>query len=278
MRSHEETKPTPRSLWDKHAAACKDRLPIPFVEHDRRSSHMRTWTAACGTAIRTGERLPKARQTVGGSRMAFPLDVAWTVARHYHIRLNRLMKSGAIIILLGLAALVSYSVGRQSAPDNGAATPAPTARVAQIKSVTFAAVPTESASPPVRKTETDSRVIQATTNLAPPVKTEGDRQFAPRQAKLAPPEKSEAPDAKRKAETALTAAAIVAILIKTSRDQYYATGHPCACPDDLMRNGRTCGARSAHSRPRGASPLCYPSDVTAEMIEAYRRQSTRANR
>ncbi|NPU12055.1 hypothetical protein HL666_14885 [Bradyrhizobium sp. 83002] len=78
-------------------------------------------------------------------------------------------------------------------------------------------------------------------------------------------------------ETALTTAAIVAILIKASREQYYATGHPCACPDDLMRNGRACGARSAHSRPGGASPLCYPADVTPEMIDAYRRQATRAS-
>jgi hypothetical protein len=71
---------------------------------------------------------------------------------------------------------------------------------------------------------------------------------------------------------ALTAAAIAAILIKASRDQYHATGRPCACPDDTMRNGRACGGRSAHSRPGGATPLCYPGDVTAEMIDAYRRR------
>ncbi|NPV22125.1 hypothetical protein HL668_14690 [Bradyrhizobium sp. 81013] len=76
----------------------------------------------------------------------------------------------------------------------------------------------------------------------------------------------------------MTAAAIVAILIKASRDDYYRTGHPCACPDDLMRNGRACGARSAHSRPGGASPLCYPSDVKPEMIEDYRRQAAQASR
>jgi hypothetical protein len=33
--------------------------------------------------------------------------------------------------------------------------------------------------------------------------------------------------------------------------------------DDTMRNGRACGGRSAHSRPGGAAPLCYPIDVTA---------------
>jgi hypothetical protein len=32
-----------------------------------------------------------------------------------------------------------------------------------------------------------------------------------------------------------------------------------------MRNGASCGARSAYSKPGGASPLCYPSDVTGPM-------------
>lgn len=189
------------------------------------------------------------------------------------------MKAGAVILLLGLTALVSYSVGRQGAPDNGAATPtpAPAAQVTPTKLVAFASVPTEPASPPAARPDTDRRVIAAPTNLAPPAKPESDRQSAPTQAKLAPPEKPTGPDTKRKVEIALTAAAIVAILIKASREQYYATGHPCACPDDLMRNGRRCGARSAHSRPGGASPLCYPADVTAEMVEAYRRQAARAS-
>ncbi|WP_143271630.1 hypothetical protein [Bradyrhizobium mercantei] len=77
---------------------------------------------------------------------------------------------------------------------------------------------------------------------------------------------------KRKVEATLTAAAIVAILIKASRDQYHATGKPCACPDDLIRNGRSCGARSAYSRPGGAAPICYPHDVTSAMIDAYRQR------
>jgi hypothetical protein len=44
----------------------------------------------------------------------------------------------------------------------------------------------------------------------------------------------------------------------------------CPCPENLMRNGRRCGRRSAYSRPGGASPLCYPQDVNRKMIEAYR--------
>jgi Sel1 repeat len=71
-------------------------------------------------------------------------------------------------------------------------------------------------------------------------------------------------------------AAIVAEIIKASRDEYYATGHPCACPDDITRNGRSCGNMSAYIRPGGAHPLCYPKDVTTVMISDYR--STRGSK
>jgi hypothetical protein len=79
-----------------------------------------------------------------------------------------------------------------------------------------------------------------------------------------------------KTEVVLTAAAVAALIVAASRNAYYATGRPCACPDDRMRNGASCSSRSAYSRPGGASPLCYPSDVTAEMIKSYRsRVATR---
>lgn len=172
----------------------------------------------------------------------------------------RSMRTGALIILLGLTALVSYSLGQQDAPTgkSASAAAAPEPIPSFSRPVALAAVPSEVATSPA------------------PAKPDTERPGSQQPAKLNKPEKPTAPDAKRKAEVALTAAAIVAILIKASRDQYYATGHPCACPDDLMRNGRACGARSAHSRPGGASPLCYPSDVTTEMIDAYRRQAARA--
>jgi hypothetical protein len=35
----------------------------------------------------------------------------------------------------------------------------------------------------------------------------------------------------------------------------------CPCPYSVDRAGRRCGARSAYSRPGGAAPLCYASDV-----------------
>jgi len=62
------------------------------------------------------------------------------------------------------------------------------------------------------------------------------------------------------------------MIVNESRAAYYATGRPCACPDDLARNGSHCGGRSAYSRPGGASPLCYVSDVTKDQIEAYKNK------
>ena len=49
---------------------------------------------------------------------------------------------------------------------------------------------------------------------------------------------------------------IADIIVRDSRAAYHATGHPCACPDDLARNGSRCGGRSAYSRPGGAEPMC----------------------
>jgi hypothetical protein len=47
---------------------------------------------------------------------------------------------------------------------------------------------------------------------------------------------------------------------------------PCPCPYNVMRNGRSCGGNSAYSRPGGKSPLCYPKDVSDEMVRHYRAQ------
>jgi hypothetical protein len=72
---------------------------------------------------------------------------------------------------------------------------------------------------------------------------------------------------------ALSDQQIAEIVVRESRAAYYATGRPCACPDDLPRNGSRCGARSAYLRPGGASPLCYVSDVTKAQIEAYKARA-----
>ena len=60
-------------------------------------------------------------------------------------------------------------------------------------------------------------------------------------------------------------------IIHESVASYLATGHPCACPYNLARNGSHCGGRSAYSRPGGASPLCYPSDIPDIVVEQWRR-------
>ena len=61
-------------------------------------------------------------------------------------------------------------------------------------------------------------------------------------------------------------------LIRESIAAYPGT---CPCPYNVARNGSTCGRRSAYSRPGGYAPICYDSDVTAEMIRAYRAQHRR---
>jgi hypothetical protein len=47
----------------------------------------------------------------------------------------------------------------------------------------------------------------------------------------------------------------------------------CPCPYSKDRAGHNCGARSAYSRPGGASPLCYAKDVTQKMVDDYRKKS-----
>jgi hypothetical protein len=40
----------------------------------------------------------------------------------------------------------------------------------------------------------------------------------------------------------------------------------CPCPYKPDRAGRSCGKRSAYSRPGGRQPVCYETDVTKEML------------
>ncbi|PQA89256.1 hypothetical protein CW354_04790 [Marinicaulis flavus] len=67
----------------------------------------------------------------------------------------------------------------------------------------------------------------------------------------------------------LSNANIVAILLSQSQSRYSGS---CPCPFYSDRAGRRCGARSAYSRPGGASPLCYKSDVTDAMIRSFRAE------
>jgi len=44
----------------------------------------------------------------------------------------------------------------------------------------------------------------------------------------------------------------------------------CACPESRDRAGRRCGKRSAYSKPGGASPLCYPRDVSDKRLSEFK--------
>ena len=52
----------------------------------------------------------------------------------------------------------------------------------------------------------------------------------------------------------------------------------CPCPYNTDRAGRKCGARSAYSRPGGASPICYAKDVTQKMVDDYRNRARQRGR
>ena len=72
-----------------------------------------------------------------------------------------------------------------------------------------------------------------------------------------------------KSPARLTDAQIKQAIIKASIAGYAGS---CPCPYNTDRAGRSCGRRSAYSRPGGAAPLCYVADVTKEMVAAYRAE------
>jgi hypothetical protein len=167
------------------------------------------------------------------------------------------MVRGGNILIVGALIVGAYSLGARQdtvkhvAPLSLVQTPA--------QGVLVAPVPTQA--PPKTKLASVPDSKQPL-SLAPPPPVEQPKTRQPTTTK-------------QKVETALTAAAIAALIVTASRQAYYATGRPCACPDDRMRNGRACGSRSAYSRPSGAQPLCSTSDVSAKMIEEYRSKIAR---
>jgi uncharacterized protein YgiM (DUF1202 family) len=65
----------------------------------------------------------------------------------------------------------------------------------------------------------------------------------------------------------LATAAIAKLLIAESLASYPSS---CPCPYNADRGGRSCGRRSAYTRPGGYAPLCFAKDITPEMVAAYR--------
>lgn len=50
----------------------------------------------------------------------------------------------------------------------------------------------------------------------------------------------------------------------------------CPCPYSVMVNGRSCGRRSAYSRPGGKSPLCFEGDISDEAaLKFLKKESLR---
>jgi hypothetical protein len=174
------------------------------------------------------------------------------LARFPALRLNDPMRGGTTLILVGVAGMVAYSVGRQNVPSIGAPVAVMTSSPTVAKPMAF--------SGPVGQSPA-------------PVSTPSSNGPTPSAKAELPDNPARQDDTKRKVEVVLTAAAIAAIIVQASRDQYHAGGRPCACPDDRARNGSACGGRSAYSRPGGAAPLCYPSDVPAAMIADYRQRA-----
>ena len=115
------------------------------------------------------------------------------------------MRVKSLLILLSVTALGAYTVGRHSSPTNNA--PVAQSQSLVAKPLAF----TAAVSPAIAATATPS----ATNNSAPTLKTQTEKVSTAHA-----PERPAPPEIKRKAEIALTAAAIAAILIKASRDQY----------------------------------------------------------
>jgi hypothetical protein len=59
-------------------------------------------------------------------------------------------------------------------------------------------------------------------------------------------------------------------IIKASIAEYKGS---CPCPYSVDRAGKSCGGRSAYSKPGGKSPVCYDKDVTPKMIDDYRKKN-----
>ena len=55
-------------------------------------------------------------------------------------------------------------------------------------------------------------------------------------------------------------------IIKESIESYPGN---CPCPYNTARNGSRCGKRSAYNRAGGYAPLCYPEDVSENMIKNF---------
>lgn len=76
--------------------------------------------------------------------------------------------------------------------------------------------------------------------------------------------------AQEDAPRVLTDAQVKQLIIRQSITAYSGS---CPCPFNVDRAGLSCGARSAYSRPGGASPIYYAKQVTDAHVKRYREQN-----
>jgi len=151
------------------------------------------------------------------------------------------MRGRAILVLLGLTAFGAYSVGRQNAPVSNAPVGATTSPSGLAQPVAFsgpAAAPT-----PAPTSSSSAGLTPAKANV--------------------PDNPARGPDNKRKVETALTAAAIAAIIVQASRAQYHVEAGrarvrmtPCEMgglrwPQRVLKAGRGFAALLSERRDGG---------------------------
>jgi hypothetical protein len=144
--------------------------------------------AGDGSRANLRPRLTSSKATIVLSVQRFP-----QVARSSGVRFNGTMRGRAILILLGLTAFGAYSGGRQGVPISNAPVAAATSPSVSVKPVAF---------------------IASAAQVPAPVASSGPAS-AP---KADSPERAAAPDTK--VEAGLTTAAMAAVIVQASRDQY----------------------------------------------------------
>lgn len=66
---------------------------------------------------------------------------------------------------------------------------------------------------------------------------------------------------------ALTDEQVRQVMIRESVSSYPGN---CPCPWNSDAAGHRCGKRSAHTRPGGYAPLCFPHEISDEQVRAFR--------
>lgn len=110
---------------------------------------------------------------------------------------------------------------------------------------------------------------------APPVQSKQSEQAIPPEPQITTPTKKIMPQQPSKpAKQATPKKPIIdrlAIIQQIIKDSLASYSGNCACPYNTDRAGRSCGRRSAYSRPSGSAPICFASDVNELMIQDWQK-------